>query len=218
MSSAAAAVRVPHPPRGRPPTPGRRQSILRAAEDIFTRHDFHEVQMDDVASACGVGKGTLYRYFRSKRELYLAVMFGGIDRLRGEIEAAVRTVEPPREQIEHIVRRTLGYFWDRRRFFALIHQHEHKLDADSREWLRQRGQLVRLVQDALDHAIAAGHVRPVDSRIAAEMLFGMMRAANRYRAREDDLDSLVAAVVDVFLRGVGTPAGRRSVAGRGRRS
>lgn len=209
MPSAAVAVRSSTPPRGRPPTPGRRRSILRAAEDIFTRHDFHEVQMDDVASACGVGKGTLYRYFRSKRELYLAVMFDGIERLRGEIEAALRTRESPHQRIERIVRRTLGYFWDRRRFFALIHQHEHTQDADSREWLRQRGQLVRLVQNALEHAMATGHVRHVDSRIAAEMLFGMMRAANRYRTREDDLDSLVAGVVDVFLRGVGTTAGRR---------
>src|SRR5437773_5544866 len=54
------------PRRGRPPTPGLRDSILRAAETIFTRRDYHEVQMDDVAEACGVGKGTLYRYFPGK--------------------------------------------------------------------------------------------------------------------------------------------------------
>ena len=45
--------------RGRPPIAGLRQNILGAAEGIFSRHDYHEVLMEDVAQACGVGKGTL---------------------------------------------------------------------------------------------------------------------------------------------------------------
>ena len=185
--------------------------ILRAAEDVFTRRDYHEVQMDDVAIASGVGKGTLYRYFRSKRDLYVAVMFDGIARLRGELEAAMRTAEPPARKLERIVRCTLGHFWDRRGFFALIHQHEHRPDRDVLEWWRQRQQLVQLVQGAFDEAIAAGHARGVDSRIATEMLFGMMRGANRYRSADDSLEDMVAAVVDVLMRGIGTSVGRRAL-------
>ncbi|TMA75967.1 MAG: TetR/AcrR family transcriptional regulator [Deltaproteobacteria bacterium] len=207
----AAAPPLSRPPRGRPPTPGLRESILRAAEDIFTRRDYHEVQMDELASTSGVGKGTLYRYFRSKRDLYLAVTIDGIGRLRAQLEAAVQTSEPPALKIEHIVRCTLGYFWDRRLFFALIHQHEHKPDKDTHEWFHQREQLVRLVRHAFDQAIAAGHVRRVDSRIATEMLFGMMRGVNRYRVRGDRLEALATALVDVFMHGVGTPSGRRTL-------
>jgi AcrR family transcriptional regulator len=200
-------------PRGRPPTPGLRDSILRAAETIFTGRDFHDVQMDDVAAACGVGKGTLYRYFPSKRELYLAVMFDGIERLRTELEQTLDPGAPPAHRIERIVHRTLAYFWDRRFFFALIHQNEHKPDADVREWFRHREQLSRLVQETLEQAMAAGHLRQVDARIATEMLLGMMRGVNRYRTRDDRLDTLVASVVDVFMRGAGTPAGWRAVHG-----
>src|SRR6185295_17623858 len=89
--------------RGRPPTPGLRESILRAAEEVFTRRDYHEVQMDDVARACGVGKGTLYRYFASKRELYFAVTFDGLGRLREEIAAAVASSDSAARKIEQIV-------------------------------------------------------------------------------------------------------------------
>lgn len=110
----------------------------------------------DLCRASDVGKGTLYRYFRSKRELYLAVMFGGIDRLRGEIEAVTRAAAPPVCKLERIVCCTLGLFWDRRRFFALIHQNEHKPDRDVREWFRQRQRLVRLVQETVDEDVAVG--------------------------------------------------------------
>jgi hypothetical protein len=54
-------------------------------------------------------------------------------------------------------------------------------------------------------------VRHIDARIAAEMLLGMMRGVNRYRAPGDGLESVVTAVVDVFMCGIGTPAGRRMI-------
>jgi TetR/AcrR family fatty acid metabolism transcriptional regulator len=209
----AARVRASARRRGRPPTPGLRDSILHAAQAIFMRRDYHEVQMDDVAAACGVGKGTLYRYFRSKRELYLAIVFDGIARLRAELEAALAAGGSPARQVERIVRGTLGFFWDRRFFFALIHRHESKPDGDAREWLRQRAQLAAMVEEALRRAMAAGHVRPIECRIAAEMLLGMMRGVNRYRARDDHFEYLVASVVEVFMRGVGTASGQRALAG-----
>jgi AcrR family transcriptional regulator len=212
MAVPHSALASPRPRRGRPPTPGLRDRILRAAETIFVRHDYHEVQMDDVVQACRVGKGTLYRYFPSKQDLYLAVMLEGIERLRAELEAALRTDEPPARKIQHIVHCTLAYFWDRRLFFALIHRNEHKSDPEARAWLRHRTALSRLVQETLQAAMAAGHVRAIDARIAAEMLLGMVRGVNRYRTEDDRLEDLVAAVVGAFMHGVGTPAGRRIVA------
>jgi len=214
MSVPLARTDAPPARRGRPPTPGLRERILRAAETIFARHDYHEVQMDVVVAACGFGKGTIYRYFPSKQQLYLAVIFGGVERLRGELEAAVRTEAAPAGKIRQIVHRTLAYFWDRRFFFALIHRSEHKADGEAREWFRHREALSRVVQDTVAAAMAAGQARRMDPRIAAEMLLGMMRGVNRYRTKDDRLEDLVDAVVDVFMRGVGTPAGRRLVARR----
>jgi len=204
----------PRPTRGRPPIAGLRERILAAAETVFTRRDYHEVQMDDVARACDVGKGTLYRYFPSKRALYLAVMFEGIERLRAELERTVAREASPVRRIERLVHGTLSHFWDRRFFFALIHQHEHRPDEDVREWFRHRDQLSRLVQGTLEQAMAAGHLRRVNPRIATEMLFGMMRGVNRYRAEGDRLPDLVASVVDVFMCGVGTESGRRELGAR----
>lgn len=194
---------------------GLRQNILQAAEAIFTQHDYHEVLMEDVAQACGVGKGTLYRYFPSKHELYLAVMFEGIERLRDEMQAAIDRQEAPAQKIECLVRCILQHFWDRRFFFALIHRNEHKPeDPEGREWLRRRAEIAALVERTLEEAMTAGYVRRTAPRIAAEMLLGMLRGVNRYRTRQDTLDNLVAEVVNVFLCGMATVAGRRAEAGR----
>ena len=47
----------------------KRQIIFDAAVKVFSEDGFHKATMDKVASASGVGKGSLYRYFKSKEEL-----------------------------------------------------------------------------------------------------------------------------------------------------
>jgi AcrR family transcriptional regulator len=51
-----------------------RRRILDAARDVFFRDGFMLANLDEVATRAGVAKGTLYRYFESKADLYVAVL------------------------------------------------------------------------------------------------------------------------------------------------
>jgi AcrR family transcriptional regulator len=135
--TAPASIHPAVAPRGRPATAGLRERILDAAMGIFARHEYHEVLMDDVARESGVAKGTLYRYFPSKRALYLGVMFDGIDRLHEALREAVAGIGEPVGKLARLVYTLLDHFWDRRFFFALIHRNEYRPDdLDGREWGR----------------------------------------------------------------------------------
>ncbi|MBN1500069.1 MAG: TetR/AcrR family transcriptional regulator [Spirochaetes bacterium] len=48
---------------------GKRNLIFRAARKVFSEDGFHRATMDKIAATSGVGKGSLYRYFKSKEEL-----------------------------------------------------------------------------------------------------------------------------------------------------
>jgi AcrR family transcriptional regulator len=142
-------------------------------------------------------------------------MFDGIERLHTELRAALDQPDRAPRKIERIVRCILGTFWHRRHFFALIHRNEHMADAPAaREWLRRRAQISRVIQRTLEEGVAQGSFRQMDARIAAEMLLGMIRGANRYRTRRDRLESLVAAVVELFLDGLREDSARPSLARR----
>lgn len=52
----------------------KRAAILTGAKAVFLRQSFALAKMDDVASAAGVGKQTVYRHFRSKEELFVALV------------------------------------------------------------------------------------------------------------------------------------------------
>jgi AcrR family transcriptional regulator len=51
-----------------------RRRILEAAKDVFFRDGFMRANLDEMAEKAGVAKGTLYRYFESKADLYVAVL------------------------------------------------------------------------------------------------------------------------------------------------
>ena len=48
----------------------KRQDILKYAGILFKDKGFHNTKMDDIAVAAGVGKGTLYEYFKSKQDIF----------------------------------------------------------------------------------------------------------------------------------------------------
>lgn len=48
----------------------RKQQILEAASALFLDNGYAGVSIDDIAAACGIVRGTVLRYFHSKKELY----------------------------------------------------------------------------------------------------------------------------------------------------
>lgn len=55
----------------------RRNDIIDAARKLLADRDFDEVSMNEIAKGVGLGKGTLYLYFKNKESLYFAVVLRG---------------------------------------------------------------------------------------------------------------------------------------------
>jgi AcrR family transcriptional regulator len=68
-----------------------RIKVLAAAEELFAAHGIAEVSMDDVATAAGVGKGTLYRRFGDKSGLAAALL----NERESELQSALLSGPPP---------------------------------------------------------------------------------------------------------------------------
>lgn len=56
----------------------RPEEIIAAALDLFVERGFSATRLDDVAAHAGVSKGTLYRYFENKEDLFKAVVRGNV--------------------------------------------------------------------------------------------------------------------------------------------
>ena len=72
----------------------RRQSILRAAREVFFEHGFYRATVDNVAEQAEVSKGTVYLYFESKETILAHLLLEGLDELVGELEQAYAAEKP----------------------------------------------------------------------------------------------------------------------------
>jgi AcrR family transcriptional regulator len=65
------------------------QQILQAAQQLFQKHGYQKVTMDDVARAIGKGRSSLYYYYKNKDEVFNAVMDTEISDILAEISSEV---------------------------------------------------------------------------------------------------------------------------------
>lgn len=159
--------------------------------------------MEEVAARAGVGKGTIYRYFPTKEDLYFATIFAGIDQLRAEIETLVTRGESLREILEGIAAGILRAFWSRRPLLSLIHQYEVRLRSpEGAEWLARRGAIAELIAGIFARAGEAGEVKKIDPRLAAELFLGLVRSANLYRGDSHDPEALGRQVATILMDGL----------------
>jgi len=180
-----------------------REAIVRGAAEVFSSREFHEVLTDDIAQHVGVGKGTLYRYFRSKEELYLAAIGDSLRELHASVTAVLAEDAPLVPTIERLVRTLIAYFWERRDFFVLMHRLEPKLKAKERsEWRQRRDEIVDLLRRRIDRAVQRGEIARVHGRVATEALLGMIRGACVYRQPSDRREDVAHTIVQLFLHGI----------------
>ena len=64
----------------------RTTGILEAARKVFAKKGFSNATVDDIASAAGVAKGTIYLYYESKRDIYFAALKFGIEQMYSVLE------------------------------------------------------------------------------------------------------------------------------------
>jgi AcrR family transcriptional regulator len=87
MTAGPAERSVGRPARGTRPA-NRRQLIIAAAADLFSRKGYAAVGMGDVAEAVAIGPSALYRHFRGKRDVLAAVVGDALNTLDDAINLA----------------------------------------------------------------------------------------------------------------------------------
>lgn len=85
----------------------RRDQILAAALECFSRCGYHATAMSDVAAQAGVSKGTPYLYFASKETLFLALYEQWDCGLVARVQDSVDRLEAPRRRSPRAVLRAV---------------------------------------------------------------------------------------------------------------
>lgn len=80
-----------------------RQKLVDVARQLFAKKGLENTTMNDIAVASGKGRRTLYTYFKSKEDIYSAVIASELERLSDKLdEVAAKKIRPQDKIIELI--------------------------------------------------------------------------------------------------------------------
>jgi len=91
---------------------GSRDRILDAAEDLFARRGFAGIGMREVADTAGLGKSSLFHHFKSKAELYAAVVGRILDLFDRQTTAALAAGGDPLSRFDRWIDALIDTFAD----------------------------------------------------------------------------------------------------------
>lgn len=199
--------------------PTKRQQILIGAHAVFNSLGFDVASMDDVVKAAGVSKSTLYVYFRSKEELFTALISEERERYFQEISAIFNDPGQPAETL-----RTCGFKLAQKltskdamrvnRTVIGVVERMPELGRSFFESGPQRG--ISLLKRYLDSAVAAGTLTIDDTELAAKQFIelataGLLRCRLFGFVSESpsgaEIEHTVEAAVRLFMRGYGPTSG-----------
>jgi AcrR family transcriptional regulator len=186
----------------------RRREIMRAAERLFTSRRYHEITTDDIAQAAKAGKGTIYRYFEDKEDLFFQTATSGFDELCDLLREKVPGDAPFGKQLRRACAEVARFFEQRRELFRMMQAEDGRMrwcGKSLRErWLARRTTLVAAVGQILRAGIREGEVRSdVPTEVLANLLLGMLRTRARDLAHLPEAMRRDEVIVDLFCHGAG---------------
>jgi AcrR family transcriptional regulator len=156
-----------------------RRKLLRSAEHIFARDGFEAASIEDIAEAAGYSRGAFYANFKSKEDLFMALLEDFVRRRVADVESLMERANSPKEQAE-LLRDYYAHIAIQRQW-ALIFL-EYKLFAarhpKARARLQQRLRGLRAGGAQILHRLstALGHRTPVSSMTAAVAMGALSNA------------------------------------------
>jgi AcrR family transcriptional regulator len=80
-----------------------REKVIITAGHIFSRYGFRKTTMDEIARELKMGKSSIYYYFKSKEDIFEAVVLYEANTLRNELTTSIKAVESPVEKMKNYV-------------------------------------------------------------------------------------------------------------------
>src|SRR5689334_19689651 len=188
-----------------------RQNILGAAMQVFAQKGYHDTRVDDIVEASGSSKGGVYFYFRSKQEIFLALIDDFAQQLETAVIQAITQETEGIRRVDAALRSCLQVFHTYQPLAKIFLVQAVGLgEVFEQKRMEIHNRFVQAIKLYLDHALSEGDIPPVDTEVAA---LAWMGAINEVVIRwvltgEPGPQRSLPALRAVLLRSIGVSEDR----------
>jgi len=144
-----------------------RENILKIAQDIFSKYGYKKTTLDDIANAVRKGKSSLYYYFKSKEDLFQAVIMKEVELLAKELDRVINRNTEPVDKLRDYMLTKITTFRNLANFYhalendvtaiSFINDVKHRYEQDE----------IRLIKRILIEGVRKGEFEIYDFNLAA---------------------------------------------------
>ena len=199
---------------------GRREEIINACEMLYRTMSFREITLKEIGSVVSFSRPTIYNYFQTKEEIFLALFEREYDRWNEDLTAILNGHDAlPGEALAEAIASSLAR---REQLLKLLSMNNYDMEANSRQELlasfkRAYGQSIRLVRSLLEKFRPEMTAEEIDNRIYIffPFMFGIypytavtekQRAAMREAGVDYAYQSIYAITNSCLIRLLGDPS------------
>lgn len=151
----------------------KRKAIVDAARDIFSRQGYETTTIAEIAAAAGIAVGTVYLYFRNKREIYIDASLSWVVEIAAELLKPEILLLPIRQVPRGMIEKCFGICRVNHQFMSLI-----QIDIQTPKELEAHRQAEKVITQALNafllQCVARGDLLPFDTEMYAKIIFGLV--------------------------------------------
>ncbi len=180
-----------------------RQKILEAALQVFSSRNYHDATVEEIARIAEVGKGTVYRYFKSKEDLYKQMIDEKLDELNSKIQKIIASQQDVMDIIWQCVTVYMQFFEQNRGLYRLILRDD--AHSGGSKYLRRALRNLNPLRRKLLEAAKNGRFKPLNFETAFYGFMGFIHGVVQKWLDHNcnySLLSEVPVVSEILLRGV----------------
>jgi AcrR family transcriptional regulator len=152
-----------------------RQTILKAAGELFLEQGYDRFSMRQLAERIGYSATTLYLYFHDKDDLLFTVVDEGFERFSRQLAEAATSSDDPWERLNALSEAYVSFGLRNPVYYQLMLMQRVDFLTRARTCEQQpRVAAFRVLQDAVQYAMDAGAMEPGDARSHSDTLWAMM--------------------------------------------
>ena len=152
----------------------RKELILNGALEVFKRSGIEGATIDEIAIQSGFGKATLYYYFKSKEEVFSAILTNGWEKLWLDLEPTIaKSYDSPREMFLNLLLKISDNVKARPGLFEFLFNAPKKHVFDSKPWAKYQERIYSVIQTILEEGIALGEFPNTNPKVLFKALGGL---------------------------------------------
>lgn len=184
----------------------KRLRIIESAVVVFSRKGFHSAKVEEIADRAEVGKGTVYEYFKNKKELFLEMMLYIHQKYEDIADRQLSGTKTFACRLQELFQVAIQFLHQHKEMALILMADHPPVDEDANRLIREKKrQQVAKVSKMVENAVERKEIRPVNSKAAAHLILGSLAMVGSQVVLDEDgtgSEKLEQDVIDIIMHGL----------------